>query len=75
LTTPFEPIDVTVDGQAVRIFRGAEVRHALNFAGGYQLLARVKSGQAIVWDDTAGAPTDLSGALYSGQKLTIRPQS
>jgi hypothetical protein len=68
----FEPITVTVDGQEVRLFRGAEVKHALNWVGGYQLVNRVRSGQAIVWDETAGGSTDLGGALYNGQKLNIR---
>lgn len=67
------PITVTVDGTSVRLFKGAEVKHALNWAGGYALLARVMSGHAIVWDETAGAPTDLGGALYDGQRLSIRP--
>lgn len=68
----FEPLEVTVDGQPVRLFRGAEVKHALNWVGGHQLIARVMAGKAIVWDETAGAQTDLGGALYPGQKLSIR---
>ncbi len=68
----FEPIEVTVDGNPVRLFRGAEVKHALNFAGGSALVRQVQSGQAVVWDETAGAETDLGGALYHGQKLSIR---
>lgn len=68
----FEPITVTVDGQEVRLFKGAEVKHALNWVGGYKLVNRVLTGQAIVWDETAGAQTDLGGALYDGQKLLIK---
>lgn len=66
------PITVTVDGTAVRLFKGAEVKHALNWVGGHQLLAQVMAGRAIVWDETAGARTDLGGALYDGQQLSIR---
>lgn len=66
------PITVIVDGQEVRLFKGAQVKHALNWVGGYQLIARVESGSALVWDETAGAATDLGGALYDGQQLTIR---
>lgn len=68
----FEPLTVTVDGKPVRLFRGAEVKHALNAAGGSDLLRRVQSGQAAVWDETAGGATDLGGALYDGQRLVIR---
>lgn len=68
----FEPIEVTVDGKPVRIFKGAEVKHALNWVGGHELIARVQSGKASVWDETAGAQTDLGGALYDGQRLTIK---
>jgi hypothetical protein len=69
----YEPITVTVDGQSIQLVRGCEVKHALNWAGGHKLVARVQSGQAIVWDDTADAQTDLGGALYDGQRLSIRP--
>ncbi|HLO02628.1 MAG TPA: hypothetical protein VK191_05935 [Symbiobacteriaceae bacterium] len=66
-------LTVSVDGKEVRLFVGAEVKHALNWAGGHELIARVTSGSLIVWDETAGAPTDLGGALYEGQRLAIRP--
>lgn len=69
----FPPLSVTVDGKPVRLFKGAEVKHALNWVGGPELIARVMSGSAIVWDETAGAPTDLGGALYDGERLVIRP--
>jgi hypothetical protein len=65
-----EPITITVDGKPIRLFRGAEVRHALNWVG---RLNQVQSGRSIVWDETAGAPTDPGGALYDGQRLSIRP--
>lgn len=67
----FAPITVTVDGKPVAIFKGAEVKHALNWAG---VLKPVQSGQFIVFDETAGAPTDPGGALYDGQRLSIRPK-
>lgn len=70
----FEPITVTVDGKEIRLFRGAEVKHALNWAGGHALIARVMAGQAVVWDETAGAETDPGGALYQGQRLSIQPR-
>lgn len=69
---PYTPITVAVDGQEVRLVTGCEVRHALNWVGGAALVRRVASGQAIVWDETAGAPTDLGGALYDGQRLTVK---
>lgn len=68
-----EPIAVTLDGKTVRLFRGAEVRHLLNWVGGSELIRRVQAGSAAVWDETAGAPTDLGGALYDGQRLSVRP--
>jgi len=68
----FKPITVTVDGKPVCLVRGAEVRHALNWVGGRQLVAQVAGGTKTVWDETAGAPTDLGGALYDGQRLSIR---
>ncbi|HYF91792.1 MAG TPA: hypothetical protein VD969_06070 [Symbiobacteriaceae bacterium] len=67
----YEPILVTVDGKPVRLVRGAEVKHALIRAG---LLSQVRSGKFIVWDETAGAPTDPGGALYNGQRLSVRPK-
>ena len=67
------PLEVTVDGKPVRLFHGATVRHALiNAAAGSALVNLVRSGRAVVWDATAGAKTDLGGALYQGQSLVIR---
>lgn len=71
----FEPIEVTVDGQPVRLFRGAEVKHALNRVGGTQLLKQVQAGALLIWDETAGAETDLGGALYDGQRLSMRSKA
>ncbi|MDB4897428.1 MAG: hypothetical protein JWN15_3690 [Firmicutes bacterium] len=69
----FEPLSVTVDGKAVRLFRGATVRHALiNAAASSELVKQVASGGAVVWDETAGAQTDLGGALYDGQVLAVK---
>lgn len=69
----FEPLEVTVDGKAIRLFKGATVRHALiNAAAGPELVDRVLSGRAVVWDEGAGAQTDLGGALYAGERLSIR---
>lgn len=69
----FEPLSITVDGKPVRLFRGATVRHALiNAAAGSALVRLVQSGGAVVWDETAGARTDLGGALYDGQVLTVK---
>lgn len=67
-----EMIEVTVNGKAFCLPRGAEVRHALNWVGGAALVRQVANGQAVIWDETAGAPTDLGGAIYAGQKLVIR---
>lgn len=69
----FEPLTVTVDAKPVRLYRGATVRHALiNAAASSALVRQVESGQAQVWDETAGAWTDLGGALYDGQKLLLK---
>lgn len=69
----FEPLEVTVDAKPVKLFRGATVRHALiNAAASSALVRRVESGEAQVWDETAGAFTDLGGALYDGQKLVLK---
>ncbi|HEY3363705.1 MAG TPA: hypothetical protein VGK74_01460 [Symbiobacteriaceae bacterium] len=69
----FEPLEVTVDGKVVHLFRGATVRHALiNAAASSRLVNLVQSGKAIVWDETHNAQTDLGGALYNGQKLSVR---
>jgi hypothetical protein len=67
----FEPITVTVDGKPIPIFKGADVKHALNMAG---CLKHVLSGRCIVWDITAGGQTDPGGALYNGQQLELRPK-
>lgn len=69
----YTPITVTVDGNPVRLVTGCEVKHALNWVGGAALVRRVAAGQAIVWDETAGGSTDLGGALYDGQVLTVKP--
>lgn len=69
----FEPLEVTVNGKSVRLFRGATVKHALiNAAAGASLVKTVENGKARVWDETAGAETDLGGALYNGQRLTVK---
>lgn len=69
----FEPLEVTVNGKTVSLFRGATVRHALiNAAAGSALVNLVQSGKAIVWDETAGAETDLGGALYPGERLVVK---
>jgi hypothetical protein len=69
----FDPLQVTVDGKPVRLFRGATVRHALiNAAAGSRLVNLVQSGRAAVWDETQDAQTDLGGALYDGQVLAVR---
>lgn len=70
----FEPLEVTVDGKPVRLFRGATVRQALyNAGGGSALVRRVERGEVIIWDESADAQTDLGGALYNGQRLSLRP--
>lgn len=69
----FEPLEVKVNGKPVRLFRGATVRHALiNAAAGSELVKLVQTGKAIVWDETAGAETDLGGALYPGERLVVK---
>ncbi|MCL4515511.1 MAG: hypothetical protein M1379_08020 [Firmicutes bacterium] len=69
----FAPLEVSVNGKLVKLFHGATVRHALiNAAAGSELVRLVQSGRARVWDETAGAETDLGGALYDGQKLIIK---
>lgn len=69
----FEPLEVTVNGKPVKLFRGATVRHALiNAAAGSALVNLVQTGKATIWDETAGAETDLGGALYPGERLVVK---
>lgn len=69
----FAPLEVSVNGKQVKLFHGATVRHALiNAAAGSELVKLVQSGQTRVWDETAGAETDLGGALYDGQRLVVK---
>ncbi|MHB9146614.1 MAG: hypothetical protein ACYC5Y_14945 [Symbiobacteriia bacterium] len=67
----FEPLVVTVDGKSMRLFHGATVRHAL-YNTAADLVRRVEHGEAVVWDEQFDAQTDLGGALYNGQRLSVR---
>lgn len=67
-----EQLTVTVDGKEIRLPRGTEVKHALNFAGGHRLIGEITAGRKIIWDERFDAQTDLGGALYDGQRLSIR---
>jgi len=59
---------VYVEGEPRRFFLGLRVRHAI----GYRHAWRVERGEAIV-EDGDGNRVDLDGALYDGERLTVRP--
>jgi hypothetical protein len=61
-------ITVYVDGEPRRFFLGLRVRHAI----GYQDSWRVERGEALV-EDGDGNRLDLDGALYDGERLSVRP--
>ncbi|MGE5576107.1 MAG: hypothetical protein ACM3TT_02790 [Syntrophothermus sp.] len=48
-----------------------EYGNIFNDAASSELIKLVQNGQARVWDETAGAETDLGGALYDGQRLKV----
>jgi len=66
------PVDrkvvVYVEGEPRRFFLGLRVRHAI----GYRHAWRVERGEAVV-EDLQGNRVDLDGALYDGERLTVRP--
>jgi hypothetical protein len=66
--TPARQIAITVNGEERRIYLGLRVRHAL----GYEEVRRVERGEAVV-EDAEGQRVDLDGALYDGQRLTVKP--
>ena len=61
-------VTVYVNKEPRRFFLGLRVRHAI----GYPATWRVERGEAVV-EDGEGNRVDLDGALYDGQRLTIRP--
>jgi hypothetical protein len=61
-------ITVYVDDEPRRFFLGLRVRHAIGYRGAW----RVERGEAIV-EDGEGNQVDLDGALYEGERLTVRP--
>jgi hypothetical protein len=60
-------ITVWVDGRPRRLFLGLRVRHAL----GYERARCVEEGRAHAIDGY-GHRVDLDGALYDGQRLSLR---
>jgi D-arabinose 1-dehydrogenase-like Zn-dependent alcohol dehydrogenase len=60
-------ITVYVNGEARRTFLGLRVRRVL----GHEEAGRVEQGEAVV-EDAEGSRVDLDGALYDGQRLTVK---
>jgi len=65
--TGSQRITVYVSEEPKRFFLGLRVRHAV----GPEAAWRVERGEVIV-EDGNGNQLDLDGALYDGQRLTIR---
>ena len=66
-STATRRVTVTVNGEPRRYFLGLRVRHAL----GYEQAQRVEQGRAVVEDGDCNR-VDLDGALFDGQRLTVK---
>lgn len=68
-----ESIEVFVNGQPVKLHRGAEVRHALiAHTGNFGLVKLVELGKAKVVEEKYGYEMGLGGALFTGARLVLR---
>jgi hypothetical protein len=68
--TSSEHIEVYVNGNLVKIFRGMEVKHAL-IACDYDLYRAARDGELIVEDEN-GFRVGLEGALTEGARILTR---